>query len=114
MNQTQGNLMNISEEKIIKQKCKKTLLCTLEQFEFLKKGDLINVLWSDYFVKHHKESQSSMFYEIDEVKLEKNEIICNLESNHYINYKMYLGLDSIGINTSEALEVWLIEDKTYL
>lgn len=105
-----SKLMNISEERNIKQKGKKTLLWTLEQFESLKKGDLIYVKWSDYFVKHHKESRSIMFYKIDEVKIENNEIICSLENNHYFNYKMYLELDTIGINTSQASEVWLIED----
>ena len=80
-----------------------------EQFLELKKGDLIAVKWSRFFVKHHENAETEMTYNIHENKSHSDEIICKIKGNHYFNYKMHLGLDTPGVNTSNALEVYLIK-----
>ena len=79
------------------------LLDNIEQFKQLKKGDMILVRWSDYYIKHTKEIKSIMFYEIP--KILENEIICQRKNNHYFNFKLYLEKKSV------ALEVYKISIK---
>lgn len=76
------------------------LLESIEQFERLKKGDMILVKWSDYCVKHNKNIKPIMLYQIQ--KLLGNEVICQSRNNHYFNYTMYLERKSV------ALEVYKI------
>lgn len=80
------------------------LLDSIEQFKQLKKGDMILVRWSDYFVKHTKSAKPIMLYSIDKIHLD-NEIICQRKDNHYFNYSMYLR------NNSVALEVYKVSLK---
>ena len=77
----------------------------------LKIGDFLLVVWSDFFVKHHPNSERIMLYSIKQIKVNQNEIILDIPWNHYFNYKMYLGLDTPGANTSQAQEVYLINKK---
>ena len=77
---------------------------SIEQFEGLKKWDVIIVKWNDYFVKHHEGAKNIMFYRIHQNKKSYEEIICRLKGNHYFNYDRYLqGL-------SNALEVYRVLD----
>jgi len=80
-------------------------LTKLEEFQSLKAGDRIVVEWFEWF----KGLKQIMYFEIPMVQHFENEIICNTKSNIYFNYKMHLGLDRIGVNTSNAKEVFLIE-----
>lgn len=80
----------------------------LEDFTSLKKDDIVIVKWTDFYVKHHEGSKKVQSYNIYENKTRCNEIICKLKGNHYFNYMMYLGLDTVGINTSQAMEVYII------
>lgn len=50
-----------------------------------------------------------MLYEIPKVQHKEGEIICNVKLNVYFNYKMHLSLDTKGVCTSNAKEVFLIE-----
>lgn len=86
-----------------KQKVKFELLESIDQFEKLKKGDDILVRWSDYYVKHTQGAKDIMIYKI--TKILGNEIICQNKYNHYFNYKLYLGKNSV------ALEVYKISIK---
>ncbi|WP_317412775.1 hypothetical protein [Clostridium baratii] len=79
------------------------LLDNIEQFKQLKKGDMILVRWSDYYIKHTKCIKPIMFYEIQ--KILGNEIICQSRNNHYFNYGMYLKRNSV------ALEVYKVSIK---
>ena len=82
---------------------------SLEQFEELEKGETIIVVWSDYFVRHTQGASKIMPYNIEKLQKYNDEIICKIEGNHFFNYKMHLGLDTPGINTSHALEVYKLE-----
>ena len=79
-----------------------------EEFEELKKGDLILVEWDDYTVKHNPAiDKKVMVYKIFEVKKPEthgySEIICQKKGNQYFNYLRYIeGL-------SGALDVRKIE-----
>jgi hypothetical protein len=86
-------------------------LTKLVEFEQLKKWDMIIVKWSDYACRH-SDKKPVEFYRIYQNKATHDEIICRLKGNHYFNYKMHLGLDRIGINTSQALEVWQIKEES--
>lgn len=87
-------------------------LTTKKDFIKLKIGDFILVKWSDFFVKHHENSHKIMSYSVYENKIRSDEIICKIKGNHYFNWKMYLGLDTIGVNTSQALTVYkIVENK---
>lgn len=79
------------------------LLDKIEQFKKLKKGDMILVRWSDYYIKHTKCIKPIMIYEISKVL--ENEIICQKKYNHYFNYNLYLEKDSM------ALEVYKVSIK---
>lgn len=79
------------------------LLENIEQFKHLKKGDMILVRWSDYYIKHTKGIKPIMLYEIP--KILGNEVICQSRNNHYFNYKMYLKRNSV------ALEVYKVSIK---
>ena len=79
------------------------LLDNIEQFKQLKKGDMILVRWSDYYIKHTKCIKTIMFYEIQ--KILGNEVICQSRNNHYFNYDMYLKRNSV------ALEVYKVSIK---
>lgn len=65
-------------------------LTTEEQFLNLKEGDCILVKWSDYTIKHNEGKSKINMYNIYENKLRCDEIICELENNHYFNWKMHL------------------------
>lgn len=80
-------------------------LTTLEEFQNLKVGDTILVRWGEV----PRLGKRVMLYEISRVQHSYNEIICNTKSNHYFNYKMHLGLDTEGVCTSNAKEVYLVE-----
>ena len=82
---------------------------TLEQFEALKKGDYLVVEWSDSSVRHTPNQKKIMKYKVYENKARQNEIICRLKGNHFFNYMMFLGLDTLGVNTSQALDIYKIE-----
>lgn len=87
-------------------------LKTQDQFEELKKGDILLIEWSDFFVKHSQyggECDKLMKYKVVENKKPYDEIILRTKGNHYMNWKMYLGLDTIGVNTSQALQVYRLE-----
>ncbi|MGL5347610.1 MAG: hypothetical protein ACRDA3_09680 [Peptostreptococcaceae bacterium] len=79
------------------------LLENIEQFDQIKKGDMILVKWSDYYIKHTKATKPIMFYEIQ--KILGNEVICQSRNNHYFNYDMYLEKNSV------ALEVYKVSIK---
>jgi len=81
-----------------------TKLTTKEQFEKLKRWDLIIVEWSDYSIKHHDDMKRIMTYRIYENKTRLEEIICKLKNNHYFNYDLYLK------GQSHALDVYKIEE----
>lgn len=72
------------------------------QFEELKRGDLIIVEWSNYYVEHVQGVKKIMSYNIYENKKICNEIICQRRYNHYFNYNMYLN------GESNALEVYKV------
>lgn len=76
-----------------------------EEFENLKKNDLILVKWADYQVKHLPNCKKIMFYNIYENKKRSDEIICKLRGNHYFNWKIYLQ------NLSWAEEVYLVKEN---
>lgn len=80
------------------------LLNKIEQFEELKKGDLIIVKWTNYWVEHMPKAKNIMSYNIVENKESCHEIICQKKDNHYFNYNMYLE------GTSGATEVYKIEE----
>lgn len=80
-------------------------LTTREQFENLKKDDLILVKWWVFFVRHHEGAREKMCYNIFENKARSNEIICRYKGNHYFNYELFLE------NRSNAEEVYLIEEE---
>jgi len=84
---------------------------SLEQFEKLEKGETILVIWSDFFVRHTEGASKIMVYNIEKLQKYNDEIICKIKGNHFFNYKMHLGLDTPGINTSQALEVYKLEVK---
>lgn len=79
------------------------LLENIEQFKHLKKGDMILVRWSDYYIKHTKGIKPIMLYEIP--KILGNEVICQSRNNHYFNFKLYLEKKSV------ALEVYKFSIK---
>ena len=66
------------------------LINTIEQFEQIKKGDLILVKWSDYIVRHTPYAKNIMLYNVYENKANQNEIICQIKGNHYFNYERFL------------------------
>ena len=80
------------------------LLKTVEQFEELKKGELIIVKWSDNWVRHTPKSKHLTAYNIYENKTIGNntEIICQKKGNHYFNYMIYLN------GEGSAVEVYKI------
>jgi len=82
------------------------LLTNKEEFESLKKGDTIMVVWSDYNLKHCKSMKKRHTYNIVENRNEghEQEIICQIRDNHYFNYIMYLK------KCSNAEEVYLISE----
>lgn len=77
---------------------------TVEQFEGLKKNELILVKWSDDWVRHMPKAKNVMFYNVYENKAEQGEIICQRKDNHYFNYDLYLK------KSSSALEVYKVMD----
>ncbi|SCI10075.1 Uncharacterised protein [uncultured Clostridium sp.] len=79
------------------------LLESIEQFKHLKKGDMILVRWSDYYIKHTKGIKPIMLYDI--AKILGNEVICQSRNNHYFNYEMYVKRNSV------ALEVYKVSIK---
>lgn len=79
------------------------LLDKIEQFKQLKRGDMILVMWSDYYIKHTKGIKPIMIYEIQ--KILDNEVICQSKNNHYFNFILYLEKKSV------ALEVYKISIK---
>jgi len=84
---------------------------TPEQFLALKKNDQILVEWTDFVVRHrqdHGGCTKVMHYYIYENKTRCDEIICRYKGNHYFNWKMYLGLDTPGVNTSQAMEIYQV------
>ena len=84
-------------------------LTTPEEFLNLKRNDTLIVEWSDYFVKHTEKSSNIMCYQnIYMNKIRSDEIICRLKGNHYFNWKMYLGIDTPNVNTSQAIKVFLV------
>jgi hypothetical protein len=83
-----------------------TRLETLEQFRNLTVGQTILVKWREC----GRGTKPLMLYIIPRVQHQCNEIICDVKKNVYFNYKMHLGLDTAGRNTSNAREVYLIED----
>jgi len=89
-----------------------TKLETPERFLELKKNDQILVQWTDFYVKHHQDQGGCtklMHYYVYENKKSWDEIICRVKGNHYFNWKMHLGLDTVGVNTSQAMEIYKIE-----
>ena len=80
-------------------------LTTLEEFKNLKVGDTIIVQWGEC----GRGMKTVMALEIPRVQHECNEIICDVKKNIYFNYKMHLGLDTKGVCTSNAREVYLVE-----
>lgn len=78
------------------------LIDSIEQFNELKKGDMILVRWSEYYTDHTQGSKEVMVYRIAEMKHRCNEVICQMRNNHYFNYKMYLK------KKSTALEVYKV------
>lgn len=81
------------------------LINTVEQFEQIKKGDLLLVKWSDNFLKHTQMAKKVMLYTIYENKYTDFEIICQKKDNHYFNYMMQLS------GLSSALEVYKVIDN---
>lgn len=79
------------------------LLDKIEQFKQLKRGDMILVMWSDYYIKHTKGIKPIMIYEV--AKILGNEVICQSKNNHYFNFILYLEKKSV------ALEVYKISIK---
>jgi len=71
------------------------------------------VEWTNYYVKHHQAyggCGKKMHYYVYENKSRCDEIICRIKGNHFFNYKMFLGLDTPGINTSQAIEIYLLRE----
>lgn len=85
---------------------KMTKLESMDQFKNLEVGQNILVKWGEC----GKGTKPLMLYSIPKVQHDCNEIICDVKKNVYFNYKMHLGLDTKGNNTSNAREVYLIED----
>ena len=78
---------------------------TIHDFENLKEGDRIIVKWSDYLIKHTPGVKKLKMYEIELIKPEQQEIICELENNHYFNWEVFLE------RRSQAEEVYLVTDN---
>ena len=77
---------------------------TIKDFEALQKGDLIIVKWDKYAIKHMVKNEIEA-YNIHEVKLRLQEIICRLKGNIYFNYSMFTH------KTSHAIEVYKVESE---
>lgn len=73
-----------------------------EQFENLKKGDLLLIKWSDDFIRHNDDAQRIMLYNIYQNKSGCHEIICRKKNNHYFNYNCFLE------GQSAAVEVYYV------
>ncbi len=85
---------------------------TPEQFLALEKGDQLLIEWTNFFVKHsqyHGGCTKVMHYYVVDNKKSHDEIICRTKGNHYFNWKMHLGLDTIGVNTSAAMSIHKLE-----
>ena len=83
-----------------------------EEFLNLEKNDQLLIEWTDYFVKHHQAYGGCgkiMHYYVVDNKKRCDEIILRTKGNHYMNWKMFLGLDTIGVNTSQAINVYKVE-----
>jgi hypothetical protein len=80
------------------------LLDTEEDFEKLKKGDLILVKWADYWVEHTPGADKVMLYKIHENKYQDKEIICQKKNNHFFDYEMYLNIESMALEVYEVIE----------
>ena len=77
---------------------------TVEEFENLKRGDMLLIEWSDYFVKHHPKSKKIELYSIYKVYPNNHEVICRMKDNHYFNYNLYLDNKSCAVKVLRVLK----------
>ena len=77
---------------------------TVEEFESLKRGDMLLIEWSDEFVKHHPKSKKIDLYTIFKVSLNDHEVICRMKGNHYFNYNLYLDNKSCAVKVLRVLK----------
>lgn len=80
-------------------------LDNLEQFENLKKGDVILISWNSKSEVWDKGMMGDMIYTISENRESCDEIILRYRGNHYFNYKMFLNGESKIVK-----EAYLIKD----
>ncbi len=80
-------------------------LTTLQDFESLKEGDELIVVW---MVREswNNDMKGKMIYRVLENRKGDNEIILRIKGNHYFNYKLLLKGESV------AEEVHLIEEDS--
>ena len=73
-----------------------------EDFQKLKKGDMIIVEWDK--TGTGKRGKKIIMYQIYEVKHSLHEIICRYNGNHYFNYRMFMERRSC------ANDVWEVKE----
>lgn len=83
------------------------LMENVEEFEALKKGDMLLVKWSEQFLKHNQKAKQIALYNIAEVRTYDHEVICERKRNHYFNYNMYLRKEE----PRYALEIYKVIDE---
>lgn len=74
---------------------------TLEDFQRLKKGDIVAVEWKRDMYFGNKQKRFGT-YEIVENKERTNEIILQVKNNVYFNYNMFLNPE-IGISNLKSI-----------
>lgn len=85
-------------------------LSTLEEFEKLKKNDLIIVVWKENTKDgRNKPVDTITTFNIYENKKNQQEIICTLKNNLYFNYFLYCfpGVDGY----SRAKDIYVLEEQ---
>ena len=87
------------------------ILKTIEDFEGLKKGDVVAVEWRRDVPTNKRGTKRTRFvtYEISDNLLRQTEIILQKPMNIYFNYMMFLKPEEMGV--SNVREIFLLTSE---
>jgi hypothetical protein len=86
-------------------------LRTLDDFEALKKGDVVAVEWRRDVQKTKKKRTRFASYEVVENKADQTEIILQKAMNVYFNYSMFLNPEEMGVSNVRAITLLTAEAR---
>ena len=89
-------------------------LKTLENFQGLKKGDVVAVEWRRNVKTNKRGTKTTRFasYEVADNLERQTEIILNKPMNIYFNYSMFLNPEEMGISNVRSITLLTPENNT--